>query len=164
MQTPDAIGRLVACSLTPTRWHRGARSALHLVTNVSGDIDVTVIGTSGLVVDAIAAGRAGVSRVVLPATGLGAATAHFQALHRLRPDVVHVNLAPWVGAIGQVVEPSAVAGLMHVSVGEASARWMDNAPNLQHGWDVAQDSAQLYGVLQVTTAISPSPNKMKRQY
>jgi len=40
-----------------------AEASSHLVTNV-GDIDVTVIGTSGLVVDAIAAGRAGVSRVV----------------------------------------------------------------------------------------------------
>jgi len=53
---------------------------------------MTVLGTSQLVVDAIAARRAGVSRVVLPATGLGTATAHLQALYRLRPDVVHVNL------------------------------------------------------------------------
>ena len=30
----------------------------HLVTNVSGDIDITVIGTSGLVVDAIAESKA----------------------------------------------------------------------------------------------------------
>jgi len=52
-------------------------------------------------VDAIAARRAGVSRVVF-ATGLGTATAHLQALYRLRPDVVHVNLALLAGAIGLV--------------------------------------------------------------
>jgi len=39
---------------------------------------------------------------------------------------------------------------------------MDNAPQPPTWiWDVAQDSAQLYEYFTVTTAISPSPNKMK---
>lgn len=82
----------------------GAEISLsHLVTNVSANVDVTVIGTSEFVVDAIAARRSGASRVVLPASGLRAATAHLEALHRLRPDVVHVNLCtPWAGATGLV--------------------------------------------------------------
>lgn len=80
----------------------GAEISLgHLVTTVSSDIDLTVLGTSGLVVNAIAARRPQASRVVLPATGPFAAVAHLTALLRLRPDVVHVNLCtPWAGATG----------------------------------------------------------------
>lgn len=58
-----AIGRpLRVVAYTDAAGIGGAEISLsHLVTNVSGDIDITVIGTSGLVVDAIAAARAGVS-------------------------------------------------------------------------------------------------------
>jgi glycosyltransferase involved in cell wall biosynthesis len=76
----------------------GAEISLsHLIATVSDNIDVTVLGTSQHVVNAIAALRPQASRLVLPATGLGSASAHFTALRRLRPDVVHVNLCtPWV--------------------------------------------------------------------
>lgn len=141
----------------------GAEISLsHLVTNVAGDVDVTVVGISGFVVDVIAAGRQGVSRVVLPAAGFGAATAHLQALLRLRPDVVHVNLCtPWAGATGLLaaltlptVRVVRVDQLplrttdgfrlwrtralslrvdAHVSVGEASARWMEDFYALGRG-------------------------------
>jgi len=70
MQTPRfAIGRPLRVPLYTDAAGIGAR--YHLVTNVSGDIDVTVIAPAS--VDAIAADHG----VVLPATG--SATAHFQA-------------------------------------------------------------------------------------
>ena len=80
----------------------GAEISLsHLVATVSDNIDVTVLGTSQHVVNAIAALRPQASRLVLPATGVGSAIAHFTALRRLRPDVVHVNLCtPWVCTTG----------------------------------------------------------------
>ncbi len=80
----------------------GAEISLsHLVTSVSGNVDVAVLGTSQLVVNAVSAGRPQASRTVLPATGPRAAAAHLAALLRLRPDVVHFNLCtPWAGAIG----------------------------------------------------------------
>lgn len=80
----------------------GAEISLqHLVTNVSKDIDITIVGTSHLVVDAIAQHRLQASRVVLPAMGILSLTAHLQALHRLRPDVVHINICtPWECATG----------------------------------------------------------------
>lgn len=165
METPrpgiDRPLRVVA--YTDSAGIGGAEISLsHLVTNVSGDVDVTVLGTSGLVVDAIAARRAGASRVVLPRTGLGAATAHLQALHRLRPDVVHVNMStPWAGATGLVAAltlplarvvrvdqlPLRTTDALklwrtralslrvdaHVSVGEASARRMEDFYALGRG-------------------------------
>lgn len=80
----------------------GAEISLgHLIATVSGDIDLTVLGISRLVVDAIAARRPLASRVVLTASGSFTAAAHLTALLRLRPDVVHVNLCtPWAGATG----------------------------------------------------------------
>lgn len=80
----------------------GAEISLsHLVATVSDNINVTVLGTSKLVVNAIAALRPQASRLVLPATGLGSAIAHLTALRQLRPDVVHINLCtPWVCATG----------------------------------------------------------------
>lgn len=134
----------------------------HLIANVSADVDVTVLGTSDLVVDAIAARRPQASRVVLPAKGLRAATAHLAAMLRLRPDVVHVNLCtPWASATGLVAAlmlPSARVVRVdqlplrttdaitlwrtrmlslrvdaHVSVGEASARRMEDFYALGRG-------------------------------
>lgn len=80
----------------------GAEISLgHLVAAVSDDIDVTVVGISEYVVDAIAAGRPKAKRVVLPEKGLQAAIAHRLAFNRLRPDVIHFNLCvPWACAIG----------------------------------------------------------------
>lgn len=63
----------------------GAEISLgHLVATVSDNIDVTVVGISQLVVDAIAAGRPQASRVVLPETGLRSVMAHWATLGRLR--------------------------------------------------------------------------------
>ncbi|MFL9453523.1 MULTISPECIES: glycosyltransferase [Nostocales] len=80
----------------------GAEISLkHLVTNVSADFHVTAMGTSQLVIDAIASKNPQVSQVVLPAKGIHSLTAHLQALHRLQPDIVHINICtPWECAIG----------------------------------------------------------------
>ncbi len=80
----------------------GAEISLgHLVKNVSSDIDVTVVGTSQLVVDAVAANRPQAKRVILPATGIESLTAHLQLLHSLCPDIVHINICtPWECATG----------------------------------------------------------------
>jgi hypothetical protein len=62
----------------------GAETSLkHLVTHVSKDIDITVVGTNHLVVDTIAQHRPQASRFVLQALGIHSLTAHIQVLHRL---------------------------------------------------------------------------------
>lgn len=134
----------------------GAEISLqHLVTNVSKDIDVTVVGTSHLVVDTIAQHRPQASRVVLPAKGTHYLTAHLQVVHRLRPDVVHINICtPWecaTGLFAALTLPNARVVRVdqlplrttdavklwrtralslrvdaHVAVGEASARQMED--------------------------------------
>lgn len=80
----------------------GAEISLkHLVTNVSKDIDMIVVGTCQLVVDTIASDRPQASCIVLPDQGIPSVTAHFQLLHRLRPDIVHINICtPWECATG----------------------------------------------------------------
>lgn len=80
----------------------GAEISLgHLVATVSAGINVTVVGTSQQVVDAIAKRSAQASHIVLPAKGPQALLAHLTTLQKLRPDVVHCNLCvPWAGAIG----------------------------------------------------------------
>lgn len=140
----------------------GAEISLsHLVATISDDIDVTVLGTSQLVVNAIAALRPQASRLVLPATGLASAS-HLTALQQLRPDVVHFNLCtPWAGATGLVAAltlPNARVVRVdqlplrttdaialwrtralslrvdaHVAVGEASARRMEDFYALGRG-------------------------------
>lgn len=79
----------------------GAEFSLgHLVAAVSRDIAITVMGVSAVVVDAIASQRPGAEKIVLP-TGLPSLAAHLATLHRLRPDIVHLNLCtPWAGATG----------------------------------------------------------------
>jgi len=141
----------------------GAEISLkHLVTNVSKDIDVTVVGTSNVVVDAIAQHRPQASRVVLPAKGIYSLTAHLQVLHRLRPDVVHINICtPWecaTGLFAALTLPNARVVRVdqlplrttdavklwrtralslrvdaHVAVGEASARRMEDFYALGRG-------------------------------
>lgn len=80
----------------------GAEISLgHLVATVSDDIEITVLGTSEVVVNAIANNRPQASRLVLPATNLRSGIAHIRALHRLHPDIVHFNLCtPWACATG----------------------------------------------------------------
>ncbi|AFZ32438.1 glycosyl transferase group 1 [Gloeocapsa sp. PCC 7428] len=80
----------------------GAEMSLsHLVATVSNDIDVVVLGTSQVVVDAIAQKRPQAQKYVIPGTKY-ALPAHLAALLALHPDVVHINLCtPWAGAIAQ---------------------------------------------------------------
>ena len=80
----------------------GAEISLgHLVAAVSDKIEITVVGVSEPVVNAIAAQRSSAKKIVLPPTGIASLTAHVATLHHLRPDVVHLNLCtPWAGATG----------------------------------------------------------------
>ncbi|PSR18936.1 glycosyltransferase [filamentous cyanobacterium CCP3] len=80
----------------------GAELSLgHLVAAVSNEIEITVVGVAENVVDAIAAQRPSAAKIVLPPSGLSSLAAHMTTLHRLRPDIVHLNLCtPWAGAIG----------------------------------------------------------------
>ena len=141
----------------------GAEISLgHLVAAVSDDIAVAVLGTSQLVVDALADRRPQAARMVLPATGPQSAMAHLMALHHLRPDVVHINLCtPWVGTTGLIAALSLPKARIvrvdqlplrttdaltlwrtrtlclrvdaHVAVGEASARRMEDFYALGRG-------------------------------
>ncbi len=134
----------------------GAEISLgHLVATVSSDIAITVIGVSPLVVEAIAAQRPQAAWVVLPGMGVRSCVAHLAALHRLQPDLVHVNLCtPWAGAVSlaaaltlptarvvrvdqlplrttDAIELWRTRALClrvdaHVAVGEASARRMED--------------------------------------
>jgi glycosyltransferase involved in cell wall biosynthesis len=80
----------------------GAEISLkHLVTNVSHEINIIVVGTCQVVVDTIAYHRPQVSQVVLPAKGFPSLIAHLRTLHRLNPDLVHLNICtPWECAMG----------------------------------------------------------------
>jgi len=80
----------------------GAEISLsHLVANVSNQIEVTVMGTSELVVEAIARQRPHTGKLVLPDKPIRSLLAHLTTLLQLRPDVVHINLCtPWAGATG----------------------------------------------------------------
>jgi glycosyltransferase involved in cell wall biosynthesis len=80
----------------------GAEISLsHLVTNVSNNIEVIVMGTSELVVEAIAQQRPQAAKLVLPDRSIHSLLAHLAAFLQLRPDLVHVNLCtPWAGATG----------------------------------------------------------------
>jgi glycosyltransferase involved in cell wall biosynthesis len=68
----------------------GGYSVAHLVAGTAAD--VTVLGSSASVVERVAAGR---PAYVAPLRD------HPRLLARLRPDVVHANLAvPWAGSVG----------------------------------------------------------------
>ncbi|MGV0023373.1 glycosyltransferase [Phormidesmis priestleyi] len=71
----------------------GAEISLgHLAATASQDIEITIVGVSVLVVNAIANRRPQSSRIILPANFL----AHFLTFNRLRPDLIHINLCtPW---------------------------------------------------------------------
>jgi glycosyltransferase involved in cell wall biosynthesis len=80
---------VVAC--TDSRGIGGAEISLaHLVAAVDPGIRIDVLGVDDAVVARVAAGRPGVGSFVAPAGR------HPAVLARLRPDVVHANLAvPW---------------------------------------------------------------------
>jgi glycosyltransferase involved in cell wall biosynthesis len=80
----------------------GAEISLgHLVATASHSIEVTVVGVSAAVVEAIASRRPSAKSIILPAQGIASVAAHLSTFHRLRPDVVHCNLcAPWACATG----------------------------------------------------------------
>lgn len=80
----------------------GAEISLsHLVATVSNDVDITVVGVSRTVVDAIADRRPQVARIVLAERGIRSVLAHLITFQRLHPDIIHINLCtPWAGAIG----------------------------------------------------------------
>jgi glycosyltransferase involved in cell wall biosynthesis len=96
----------------------GAEISLgHLVGSASKDIEITVVGISEQVVNAIAERRSHInsqfcsqfssfshsqiSRIMLPKRGIRSFIAHLQTFQRLHPDIVHLNLCtPWAGAIG----------------------------------------------------------------
>lgn len=134
----------------------GAEISLgHLVATISPDIDLTVVGASQLVVDAIAKQRPQARRIVLPAKGPQSAIAHLLTFHRFHPDIVHINLCtPWectTGLMAALTLPQARVVRVdqlplrttdaialwrtrmlslrvdaHVAVGEASARRMED--------------------------------------
>jgi glycosyltransferase involved in cell wall biosynthesis len=141
----------------------GAEISLgHLVTNLSDNIDVTVVGTCKSVVDAVAAKKLQAKRVVLPATGIKSLMAHLQVLHSLCPDIVHINICtPWqcaTGLFAALTLPKARVVRVdqlplrttdsirlwrtrslslrvdaHVAVGEASSRLMEDFYSLGRG-------------------------------
>jgi glycosyltransferase involved in cell wall biosynthesis len=90
-----------------------------------------VLGCAGEVVDRIASRRPGTPSVVLPspprAGRLRAATAHLQALRRLRPHVLHASLpVPWSGGLGVfaglATRGTAVVAVEQLPIKTASAR------------------------------------------
>ena len=80
---------VVAC--TDSRGVGGAEISLaNLVAEVDPGVRVDVLGVDDTVVGRVAAGRSGTRAIVAPAAR------HLVLLARLRPDVVHANLAvPW---------------------------------------------------------------------
>ncbi|KAM3099320.1 glycosyltransferase [Phormidesmis sp. 146-35] len=71
----------------------GAEISLgHLVATASEKIEITVVGVSSLVVNAIADRRSQSSRICLSDNFLD----HLLTFNRLRPDIIHINLCtPW---------------------------------------------------------------------
>ena len=90
--------RLVA--YTDARGRGGAEHSLgHLVGHLPAGVDVQVVGPDRGVVEWVAARRPGA-----PAHVVEGAVRTAQLLHRLRPDVVHVNrCTPWACASGLAV-------------------------------------------------------------
>jgi glycosyltransferase involved in cell wall biosynthesis len=80
----------------------GAEISLgHLVATASDQIEISVVGVSQKVVEAIANRRPQTKRIILPAAGTRALIAHLHTLSQLQPDIVHANLCtPWACATG----------------------------------------------------------------
>jgi glycosyltransferase involved in cell wall biosynthesis len=134
----------------------GAEISLgHLVATVDDNIEITVVGVSPVVVNAIADRHPKASRIVLPETGLWSFIAHLKAFRSLNPDIIHCNLCtPWAcstGLTAALLLPNARVVRVdqlplrttdaltlwrtrflslrvdaHVAVGEASARRMED--------------------------------------
>ena len=67
-------------------------SLAHLVTTASSEIDITIVGVSELVVNAIARGRPQSKQIVLT----NKLSAHWLTFQNLKPDIIHINLCtPW---------------------------------------------------------------------
>jgi len=105
MQTPIAIGSLRVLATPTPLLHRGRGSAQSPRTNV-GDIDVTVIGTSGLLWTRSPLDELGYRGWCCPQQDLGRQRHTFSVASTATRRTS--TLAP-LGAIRQVVEPSAVA-------------------------------------------------------
>jgi glycosyltransferase involved in cell wall biosynthesis len=80
----------------------GAEISLgHLVATASDRIQLSVVGVSQTVVEAIANRRPQADRFVLPPHGIKSFAAHLHTLSQLQPDIVHANLCtPWACATG----------------------------------------------------------------
>lgn len=80
----------------------GAEISLgHLVSNISPDLTLIVVGVDATVVNAIAQHRPQTQRYILPARGLSSWRSHLATFHRLQPDIVHLNLCtPWACGMG----------------------------------------------------------------
>ncbi len=67
-------------------------SLAHLVTTTSSEIDLTIIGVSELVVNAIAKNRPQSKQIVLA----NKVSSHLLTFQSLKPDIIHINLCtPW---------------------------------------------------------------------
>lgn len=94
--------RLRVVTYTDAAGIGGAEISLgHLVATLSDDIDVTVLGTSQVVVNAIANHRPQAARLVLPASGVQSRIAHIRALHHLHPDIAHFTISAHLGLVQQ---------------------------------------------------------------
>ncbi|WP_199318816.1 glycosyltransferase family 4 protein [Leptolyngbya sp. FACHB-541] len=80
----------------------GAEISLgYLVATASAQFQISVVGVSQTVVEAIAHGRPQADRFILPSRGLQSFAAHLHTLSQLQPDIVHANLCtPWACATG----------------------------------------------------------------
>jgi glycosyltransferase involved in cell wall biosynthesis len=80
----------------------GAEISLgHLVASASDQIQISVVGVSQTVVEAIANRRPQSDRFVLPPHGIKSFLAHLHTLSQLQPDIFHANLCtPWACAMG----------------------------------------------------------------
>jgi glycosyltransferase involved in cell wall biosynthesis len=146
---------VVAC--TDSRGIGGAEISLaNLVAEVDPGVRVDVLGVDDAVVERVAAGRSGTRAIVAPAAR------HPALLARLRPELVHINLAvPWSSPVdlacalalprGRVVAvqqlPLRTVALpvwlrtrallhrldAHVAVGEASCRRIEDFYGLGRG-------------------------------
>jgi glycosyltransferase involved in cell wall biosynthesis len=137
-------------------------SLAHLVAHMAQTTQITVVGVSPSVVNAIVHQRPQANVIVLPDRGISGFFAHLFTFHRLQPDIIHLNLCtPWAGAIALTIAltiPSTrvvrvdqlplrttdaltfwrtrILSLRvdaHVAVGEASARRMEDFYALGRG-------------------------------
>lgn len=80
----------------------GAEISLgNLIASISSNIQVTVVGTSAKVVEAINSYRPQATRFVLPERGISSWITHLKTFQNLRPDILHFNCCtPWANTTG----------------------------------------------------------------